>query len=112
MENGFKILIDRNPEYIWGVNIRIGLYRDSQLYVAMPIKFNFKPYIIGETVQPTLELSDRDGLPFLDALKAALENHHGIREGHIEGELKATKEHLNDMQKLVFEMPFRVPFNK
>ena len=102
MENGFKIMIDKNPEYHWGVDIRIALFRDGQLHVAEPIQLTFNRHEFGQRVKPTLELHDRDAIPFLDALKEALNGHQGIKADVIEGELKATKEHLRDMRLLVF----------
>ena len=102
MENGFKILIDKKPEYHFGVDIRIALFRDGQLYIAEPIQLQFKKHEHGERIGPTLELDDYQGTQFLDALKEALNDHQGIKADVIEGELKATKEHLKDMRLLVF----------
>jgi len=103
MENGFKILIDRNPEYHWGVDIRIALFREGQLYVAEPIQFIFNRHELGKRVKPTLELDDRDAIPFIEALKEALNGHQEIKADVIEGELKATKEHLRDLKILLWK---------
>jgi hypothetical protein len=102
MENGFKILIDRNPEYHIGADIRIGLYRDGRLYIAEPIRLVFNEHKPGQRIRPTLELDD-NSVSFLSALEEALRDHKGITEGYVNGELKATKEHLKDMQALVFK---------
>ncbi len=102
MEDGYRIWIDRSGSQ-FGVDIRIGLVRDGKPYIAEPITLIFKPHVSGERIMPTLELPDQEGLAFLDALKLALNEHHGIREGHVEGELKATKSHLRDMKLLLWK---------
>lgn len=101
MEEGFKILIDRGESH-FGVDLRIGEVRNGVLYVAKPIKLIFEQREFGRRIPPTMEFETANGLQFLDALKTSLNEHKGIREGHVEGELKATKEHLKDMRLLAF----------
>ncbi len=101
MEEGYRIWIDRSSNH-FGINIRIGLVRGGQNLVAEPIRLVFKPHKHGQLIPPTLELPEEEGVHFLDALKLAVMNHHGIREGYTEGELKATKTHLKDLREILW----------
>jgi hypothetical protein len=102
MEDGYRIWIETGADH-FGTDLRIGLVRGGQAFIAKPIELEFEPLERGLRIPPTMAFEDRDGMAFLDALKIALMNHHGIREGHVEGELKATKEHLKDLHDLLWD---------
>jgi hypothetical protein len=54
--------------------------------------------------EPTFAFNYIDSKDFLAALKEMLEGEK-LPEGKLEGELRSTKYHLEDMRKLVFEEP-------
>lgn len=99
--DGYRVEILKSPDR-FGDMIRIGCIDRGILYVAKPVKLIFEAHRQGECVPATIELLS-DGDKLLDALKSALNDHYGIREGHAEGELKATKEHLKDLKTILFD---------
>jgi len=101
MEDGYHVDILKSLDR-FGDLLRIGKVVNGKVYVAQPISLIFMPIIPGERIPVFLELPS-DGDKLLDVLKSALYEHHGIREGHAEGELKATKEHLKDLKTILFD---------
>lgn len=103
----FEIRIETPPTK-FGLCIWILLREGDRLYVAKPIEMVFEEVMKGQRVdpdRPSLFVDERYGQPFMEALKRAVEK---VDIRAIEGELKATKYHLEDMRKLVFEgIPFR-----
>ena len=77
-------------------------------YIAKPMKLEFEEYKDGEVQEPTLQVSRAFGgveTNFLQSLSNALAE-AGYKPKSIEeneGELKATKLHLQDMRDLVFK---------
>ena len=102
MENGYHIWIDSSANH-FGVDIRIGLFRDGKRQIAVPVELSFCDVKHGEVVPPTMQFNTYDGMDFLNALKLALNEHRGIREGHVEGELTATKGHLRDLKTILWD---------
>ena len=63
-----------------------------------------KPINRGELIEPCAELSKEQFGAFTQALKTAMIESNLLTEtGGLEGELKATHKHLDDMRKLVFK---------
>lgn len=88
---------------------------DRQIYVAKPVEFIFEKHEQGAAVDPekaTFTLGYGKAIELVESLltearfsmlgSAQRMRKDDLLEG---GELKATKEHLRDMQKLVFEPP-------
>lgn len=71
--------------------------------IASPMALEFKPLSESEISQPTLEFTGYLSREFFPALVDGLARSGFTYESSDKGELKATKAHLNDMQKLVFK---------
>ena len=73
--------------------------REDGWYVVKPIKFDYVKYIEGESIQPTMTLSDRELTIFAEAL-----SRNGIQtdsDHKIKGKLDATLYHLEDLRSLL-----------
>jgi hypothetical protein len=101
----FEIQMEELPTQ-FGLSIWIILREGDRIYVAKPIALEFQEWSRGQRLdRPTLFIEDHYRMPFMEALKRAVEK---VDIRAVEGELKATKYHLEDMRKLVFEgTPFR-----
>lgn len=90
-----KILAYNAP---WYSGIEIGIIDRKKKEVA--VKLVKKPYTEGDIIEPLMRLTIDEASDLMNALWYC-----GIRptngEGSV-GELKATQNHLKDMQKLVF----------
>jgi len=95
----FEIRIERPP---WGgLSIWIILREGDRRYFVEPLELVFKEIEQGRRLdRPSLSIDERYAGPFMEALKRAVEQ---VDMGPVEGELKATKYHLEDMRKLIFE---------
>jgi len=73
--------------------------------IALPMELEWKEISQGESYQPTLRISERISQELYKALQSALENYGAKPDStsKLEGILEATKYHLGDMRKLVFE---------
>lgn len=96
-------LIIRCQREVWTnkIAVRMGInHQDGTVTIARsPIMTNVS---LGESVQPTLELSQDEAQMLMDELFAA-----GIRpsEGmESMGQLAAVQKHLEDMQKIAFSL--------
>ena len=101
MEDGYRIWIERSKN-TFGLDVRIAKVVGGQPFIAQPVPIVLKSHNMGEVIEPTFQIPDDDAAPFLEALKKALADHLGIREGYAEGELKATKGHLKDLHDLLW----------
>lgn len=98
--NQFKIIIER-PYYTDTVQIWFVKFEGDKIFVAKPMQLNFEQVEKSSSKgNPTLEISGYYSQEFLEALKLAVEGKTVIL---LEGELKATKYHLEDMRKLIFK---------
>ncbi len=87
---------------------------EHEIYVAKPVEFIFEKHPMGASVDPkkatfTLRYEKAIGLVeslLSEARFSMLGSNQRMRKDDLleGGELKATKEHLKDMQKLVFEV--------
>jgi len=100
MTNSFKVFIEK-PYYTDIVQIWFVRYEGDKVLVAKPVKLEFEEQKEGDRREnPTLEIGRWHSQAFLEALKSAVE---GKSVMTCEGELIATKKHLEDMRTLVFE---------
>ena len=77
-------------------------------YVAKEIVLEFEEVPEGAFFKaPTLRINWHDSKDFMAAIKEALDGEK-LPASAVEGELKATKVHLEDMRKLVFEETFPI----
>lgn len=100
----FKIVVQ---EEFWddSLGIAIFLEKDGKKHVAKPIEIEFKEIKENELVkEPTIRLRNPLGKEFLQAVVNSARK-QGIKpdENKLEGELTATKKHLEDMRILVFK---------
>lgn len=73
--------------------------------VAKPMELIFEKVEDGKEYEPSLRIPDYLASSFLKAVAAALDE-NGVRPpsvDRIEGEMEATRRHLEDMRKLVFK---------
>lgn len=74
-------------------------------HVAKPMDLIMEPITEGGRIaQPTLRLRHYEAKDFLEAIKAGLERSLHVQadsEAGLAGELKATKEHLDDLRKVI-----------
>jgi hypothetical protein len=78
--------------------------RNGKRYIAEPITLNFKEIGGAEATKPTLTIYSEVATPFLQAMAQALDE-RGIKTENdfkIQGLLEATKYHLEDLRKLIF----------
>lgn len=62
--------------------------------------------------EPTFSVPNISADEFMRALKEAIREYEGSTPDFAQGELKATKAHLEDMRKIVFEEPIVININK
>lgn len=75
----------------------------NKMYAAKQVEMVFEEVPEGTFFkEPTLSFPWHQSKDFIAALKEGLEGQK-LPEGRVEGELKATKAHLEDMRRLVFE---------
>ena len=87
------------------VSMRVRLERDDGYYYLEPAEVNFKKRDIGERIEPFLSFHGMSGQDFLNGLAEGLIG-LGFAPDKMEqlnGELKATKYHLEDMRNLTFK---------
>ncbi len=104
VKEGITISIEQRP-FCAELGIYIVDRRGNDLSVAGPVDLEFHPYKEGDEVKPTLSIPFWMAEEFMQAFVDELSN-NGVKtknELTMEGELNATKYHLEDMRKLVFE---------
>jgi hypothetical protein len=90
----------------FGLTIDFLFYLETNGYpshVAKPVELEFVPMEEGKISQPTVSINSLEGQQLLKSLIEELEN-QGIRadkEAKNEGELIASKYHLEDLRKLL-----------
>lgn len=95
-------------DYSGSTHIVITRANGNKLYVAKEVKLEFEEVPNGAFFkEPTLRIDWFDSKDFMAALKEALDGEK-LPASAVEGELKATKVHLEDMRKLVFEETFPI----
>lgn len=104
MDTKFKVLINKGPDFD---GISIWLVEDlggGKFSVAKPIDFTFVTTEDTGNVKPTIKLNSYFAQEFLRAWGEALKKEKISIEDtfKLEGEINATKYHLEDMRKLVF----------
>lgn len=103
---GYEVIIGRGIDQGRdGFNIFI-MQRgpNGKTAIAKLVKFEFIEIKEFGSITPTIELSGLTGEAFLRAFAAGIDK-AGVRiepNAELEGELKATKEHLRDMRDIVF----------
>lgn len=97
--NPFKVVI--MPDYSGKLHIVIIRYDGMKTYYAKKVDLIFEEVKEGAFFkEPTIEISWHHSKDFLRALKQALDEEK-LPEGKVEGELKATKYHLEDIKQLL-----------
>lgn len=81
----------------------IGEDQYNKRYIAEPMVLKFSEIDVSKSHDPSLIFSGEIATMFFPALVAGLAECGYTYESSEKGELKATKEHLNDMRKLVFK---------
>lgn len=95
-------------DYSGSTHIVITKLIGMKQYVAKEIVLEFEEIPEGAFFKaPTLRINWHDSKDFMAALKEALDGEK-LPPSAVEGELKATKVHLEDMRKLVFEETFPI----
>lgn len=87
----------------------IGEKHDGSRYIAKPMNLAFEPIDRNNRSSPSLEIEGFESREFLPALANALAEAGYRHESTEAGELKATKNHLEDMRKIVFTRPLIIP---
>lgn len=107
----WKVKLERP---VWGDIVDLYLFRRiaegevefmSQDSKGQQILVRINTFEATEKVKPTLRIGGRESAEILKAFANAIQE-HGIRtdqDAKISGLLEATKEHLSDMRRLVFE---------
>ena len=102
----FKVVINQKPAG-FGIDIYILQIDDKfkKMSVAKPVEFVFEVVEDETKVKPTIELGRFFADEFIKAwAEAAKEKGFKPEEDYImQGKLEATKYHLEDMRKIVFE---------
>jgi len=96
-----SLRIDAHRE-VWSnkINLRIAEVVDGKLYLAKPVEFSAAELTDGDYVNPCISFNQTEAQTLMDALWFC-----GVRptEGSgSAGSLKATQDHLKDMQKIAF----------
>jgi hypothetical protein len=95
-------------DYSGSTHIVITKLQNMKQYVAKEIVLEFEEVPEGAFFKaPTLRINWHDSKDFMAAIKEALDGEK-LPASAVEGELKATKVHLEDMRKLVFEETFPI----
>jgi len=95
-------------DYSGSTHIVITKLENMKQYVAKEIVLEFEEVPEGSFFKaPTLKINWHESKDFMAALKEALDGEK-LPASAVEGELKATKVHLEDMRKLVFEETFPI----
>jgi len=88
-------------DYSGSVHIVITKVTNGRQYIAKEIVLQFEEIPEGSFFKaPTLRINWHDSKDFMAALKEALDGEK-LPPSALEGELKATKYHLEDMRKIV-----------
>jgi len=96
--NPFRVYIV--PDYSGKLHIVFTKIENGKTYYAKKVDLVFEEVPEGSFFkEPTLEFAWHHSKDFLEALKEALDKEK-LPEGRVEGELKATKYHLEDMRNL------------
>ena len=104
--NPFRVYLFR--DYTGTDNFVIAKQVGMKTFVAKRAELIFEEVPEGSMFrEPTFAFNYVDSKDFLAALKEMLDQEK-LPEGRLEGELKATKFHLEDMRKLVFEEAFPI----
>ncbi len=99
-----KVSIYRDPCF-GAVQILFWEERNGKRYVVEPLKMTLKECPDGFIYEPTLRINASSAGQFLTAFAEALD-HEGVKtdsDAKIAGTLEATREHLKDLQKIVFK---------
>lgn len=89
-------------DYSGAVHIVITRHEGNKVYVAKEFKLEFEELPEGGFFkEPTLRINWYDAKDFKAAFKEALDGEK-LPPSAVEGELKATKYHLEDMRKMAF----------
>ena len=99
MEKEFEVYI-RNKTYSNMIEVAFVKIKNGKRFIAKPVNLEFKEIEEGVETRATMEFNLWEGKELLNAFKKELE---GINLNQIEGELKATKYHLEDMRKIVYK---------
>lgn len=105
VDSNFKVSIYQEPCF-GGLSVVFwekGL--DGKTYMIAPMQVKRVEVKDGCSIEPSIRLSPDMAPAFMQAMAEALDT-HGIKtdsDAHIAGTLEATKEHLKDLQKLVFK---------
>lgn len=102
--NNFEVVMRQSPATD-SVEVYFFDRQPNYKAVALPMDLVFEKMEAGKEYEPSLRIPGFMLPQFLEALAAALDK-SGVRPPSVdrmEGELKATKGHLEDMRKLVFK---------
>lgn len=98
--NPFKVRIYN--DYSGSTHIVITKVSGNKIYVAKELALEFEEIPEGAFFKtPTLRVDWQHSKDFMAALKEALDGER-LPPSAVEGELKATKYHLEDMRKIVY----------
>jgi hypothetical protein len=95
-------------DYSGAVHIVITKHEGNKVYAAKEVNLVFEELPEGSFFkEPTLRINWYHSKDLMAALKEALDGEK-LPLSSVEGELKATKVHLEDMRKLVFDETFPI----
>ena len=81
----------------------VGIKHTGERFIAEPMDLNFTPHDPSKEREPSLRFTAERSMGFFPALVEGLARAGFRYESKEVGELKATKDHLEDMRKLVFK---------
>lgn len=83
--------------------IRIIKIENGRSFIVKPIKMELQEFKPFDEIEPTMELRHEEAKEFMLAMRSAVNEYFKYEEPS-QAELNATKFHLEDMRKLVFNL--------
>jgi len=103
MKEGYRVHFGRDM-HTDSLIMLIKRVQNGKIYVANPIELTFREKKECEVLDPTLKICLDESDDFLEAIRNGLE---GKSLDDIKGELDATKNHLEDMRKIVYKKDYK-----